>query len=204
MFFKMSCFYPSSKTHYPVSGIVSGPFSARCFSPELFGSGRPPAIWHLKRERRKSAGRRRERRRLEVRDNRRDREKRDWREDWKGVERVRSKTWNKREDIGSNGEGGGGRWRLRLKVEWVKKQNELTVPSRGKALVPFVWRPDCYLLDSRLLSSSLPPFYWAPIKRDCGGKRRQRCWGRVEGEKRDEKWETKKGWEREAGGKRKS
>lgn len=37
-----------------------------------------------------------------------------------------------------------------------KKQNELTVPGQGKALVLFVGWLDCYLLDSGLLSSSLP------------------------------------------------
>lgn len=42
-------------------------------------------------------------------------------------------------------------------VRWVgKKQYELTVPSQGKELVLFVWRLDCYLLVSRLLSSALP------------------------------------------------
>lgn len=86
---------------------------------------------------------------------------------------------------------------MEVEVEgWVgKTQNELTVPSQGKALVLFVWRLDCYLLDSRLLSSSLPLLVSSTEEGTKGRKKRQKCWGQVKGEKTvgsgKQRWQVK-------------
>lgn len=151
MFLRWAVFIPLQKP-LPSEQHCQRTFSVHCF-PQLFGSDRPQlsGVWrerkkeYLEMERKKEVrGERQLERRREG----------DWREHWKGVdgsfkqdiEQERRHRFSWRED------------EMEVKVEgWVgEKQNELTVPSQGKALVLFVWRLDCYLLGSRRLSSSLP------------------------------------------------
>lgn len=106
----------------------------------------------------------------------------DWRGHWKGGR------WSFKQDIEQETRHRFS-WReeeIEVEVEgWVgKKQNELTVPSQGEALVLFVWLLDCYLLDSRLLSSSLPLL----VSSNKGGLREGRKSRNLEAKWRVRKW----------------